>query len=225
MRRFLVGASVLSMAALTACSSSTQPEGDGTASIVLSQGASASASQVAASVAASAGEVALEDVASIDITITGVQAVRTGLDEEDEGSWVDLALSAAAMNPIDLLSLPGGGIEIASGELATGEYANVRIRLSDATISLINDVSVGMQTFAAVDSPHELFIPSGFETGIKVPTASFTVGDADGETVVIEFDPALSVGTVAATGTGLLMTPVLTEQNGDVEAEGEGEGS
>lgn len=202
---------------LTACSSSLGPERDAVTRIVLSQRAvGASTSVIAADVAAAAssGAISLADVASIDVMITGVQAIRRGIDDTEEGGWVDLELSAAAQNPIDLLALPGSGIEIAVGELAAGEYGNVRIRFSDATISLNNDLSVGPKSFAAADSPHPLFIPSGVQTGIKIPTASFVVEDG-GETVVIEFDPAMSVGTIVATGRGLLMTPVLKEGGGE----------
>jgi hypothetical protein len=181
---------------------------------MLGQREAANTSVIAADLVAavSSGAVSLEDVASIEVTISAVQAIRRGGDEAEAGGWVDLALSAAAQNPIDLLSLPGSGIEIAAAELAPGEYGNIRIRFSDATISLNVDLSVGPRTFAAADSPHPLFIPSGAQTGIKIPTAGFVVGDSGGETVMIEFDSALSVQTIAATGAGLLMTPVLTER-------------
>ncbi len=207
------GLASLAAIALSGCSSGMAPDGDGTASVVLSQRA---ASVIGAEVglAANSGAVSLHDVASIDIMITGVQALRRGPDADGEGGWVDLELSAAAQNPIDLLSLPGSGMEIAAADLAAGEYGNVRIHFSDAMISLNNDVSVGQRTFAAADNPHGCKVPSGAQTGVKIPTAGFVVGDAGEETVVIEFDPALSVGTIAATGAGLLMTPVLTERGG-----------
>lgn len=206
--------------ALTACSSSVGPDRDGITRIVLGQRTAASSSVIVADVvaAASSGAVSLDDVVSIVVMITGVQAIRRGVDDTEEGGWVDLELSAAAQNPIDLLSLPGSGIEIAANQLAAGEYGNVRIRFSETTITLNNNVSVGPRSFAAAESPHPLFIPSGAQTGIKIPTANFVV-EGGSETVVIEFDPDLSVGTIAATGRGLLMTPVLTERGGEEAAE------
>lgn len=201
---------------LGACSDGLGPEGTGEARVFLggtSSGAQAAMASVLASVGSSA-EVTLDDVEAIEVEITGLQAVLEGEDEEDEGGWVDLQLSAAAVSGIDLMSLPGGGVEIAAGDLTAGAYGNVRIFFGSATITLRNDVTVGTETFAAADSPHELFIPSGAQTGIKIPTAGFEVAEDATESLVIEFDPALSVQTVAATAAGLLMEPVLAEGDG-----------
>lgn len=195
---------------LGGCSDGLGPEGESDARVFLSSTSSPSQAILASVAAAGAGEVSLDDVAAIEVTISGVQAVLQ--DAENDGGWVALELAAAATNPIDLLSLPGSGILIANGDLAPGTYSNVRIFFESATITLQNDVTLGGEVYAAEDSPYDLFIPSGAETGIKVPTAAFEVLEGAGGDVTIEFDATLSVGTVAVTGAGLLMEPVLREE-------------
>lgn len=201
---------------LAACDGGTGPDGAGDVSVRLSQAAVTGAVR-AAVLDASAGSVSLADVESIEILITGVRALLKG-EDENGGGWVDLELAPAAQNPIDLLALPGSGIEIANGTLAAGSYGNIRILYEEATINLANDVSVGPASFLVADNPHDLTIPSGAQNGIKIPTAGFEVGEGAGETVTIEFDASLSVQNITATGSGkLMMNPVLKERGGSEE--------
>lgn len=194
---------------LGACGDATGPDGDAQMNVLLT-GSGSTAQAFLASVSGSAsgaGDVSLEDVDAIEVEITRLEAILAGENEEDEGAWVELPLSASLTNPVDLLGLPAGGIEIASGEIEAGTYSNLRIFFGDATITLANDVTVGEQTFSTADNPHDLFIPSGEQTGIKIPLFSVTI-EAEADVVVL-FDEDASVNTVAATGTGLLMEPVL----------------
>ncbi len=207
------GTLVMLSLGLAACGGGTGPEGSGDVQVLLSQRVVAN-SVLAAELGASGGAaISLADVESIEITVTGVQALLRGGDE-DGGGWVDLDLTLG-QNPIDLLSLPGSGLEIANGELAVGTYGNIRIFFQDpANISLANNVSVGPSDFLVDGNPHNLRIPSGAQTGIKIPTAGFEVNETTGETLTIVFDAALSVQTVTATGNGvLMMSPVLTESS------------
>ena len=209
------GTLVMLSLGLAACGNGTGPEGSGDVQVLLSQRVVAS-SVLAADVAESGGAaISLADVESIEVTVTGVQALLRG-EDEDGGGWVDLDLAPEALNPIDLLSLPGSGLEIANGNLAVGTYGNVRIFFQDpANISLASDVSVGPSEFLVTDNAHPLVIPSGLQTGIKIPTAGFEVDETvAAETLTIEFDAALSVQPVTATGNGvLMMSPVLTESS------------
>ena len=203
---------------LAACGDGVGPEGSGELNVLLTA-SSPSAQAVLASASAysgTAGEISLADVESIDVEVSGLQAILASESEEDEGAWVDLALSSSASTSIDLLALPSNGLVIASDQVAAGNYSNLRIFFSSATISLANDVTVGTETFAAADNPHELFIPSGEQTGIKIPLFGVEVGAGAEADVAVAFDEQASVQTVAATGTGLLMSPVLGQ-----EAEGQ----
>lgn len=199
---------------LAACGDGVGPEGSGEMNVLLT-GSSSSAQSALVSVSANSstiGEVSLDEVVSIEVEITGLQAILASESEEDEGAWVDLALSSSAATSVDLMALPAGGVMIASDQLAAGSYSNLRIFFSSATITLANDVTVGTETFAAADSPHELFIPSGEETGIKIPLFGVQVNGEAAADVAVAFDEEASVQTVAATGTGLLMSPVLGQE-------------
>ena len=198
---------------LAACGNGTGPEGSGDVQVLLSQRVVANSVR-AAELGASSAAISLTDVESIFVVVTGVQALLRG-EDENGGGWVDLDLAPAAENPIDLLTLPGSGIEIANGTLVVGNYGNIRICYEDpASINLANDVTVGPSDFLVTDNPHDLRIPSGPQTCIKIPTASFVVDEATAETLTIEFDPALSVQTVTATGNGeLMMSPALTQSS------------
>lgn len=181
--------------------------------IVLTRSGSASASLAPAfyaAVASAMPPVTLDKVASIDITLTQVQALPQGEDEEAEtGGWVTLDLTAPAT--VNFLSLPTdaatGGLEIARGDLPAGTYGNLRLLYSAATITFKEPVTVGRVTYPANEAI-QLTIPSG---KIKVPTASFTVTAESGTTIKVVFDAAASVRKIIATGADkIIMPPVLT---------------
>lgn len=187
----------------------------GTTSVQLTSGSSdASASLISFSQhgEAGGGNVSLDMVSSIDVTLVSVEALR--LQEDGEAEWRALEVDDQELNLLDLPE--NGGVEVARGELEAGDYCNVRFFVGDATITFSEDATLGggqdVTTFEA-DEPHDLFIPSAENTGIKVPTARFSVDD-DQETVTIAFEAGESVQTVNVTGAGVLMTPVLTAEEG-----------
>ena len=160
------------------------------------------------------GNVSLDQVSSIDVTLDSVQALKL---EEEGAQWTSIPVEGdEEERSLDLRNLPEDGVEVARGELAAGDYCNVRFFVSDPTITFSEAVTLGggpaAMTFAA-EEPHPLFIPSEQNTGVKVPTASFTV-DEEQENITIGFDAGESVQTVNVTGRGLLMTPVLTPEEG-----------
>lgn len=187
----------------------------GTTSVQLtgsSSGASASLISFSQHGEAGGGNVSLDMVSSIDVTLTSVEALR--LQEDGEAQWTALEVDDQELN---LLDLPEGGVEVARGELEAGDYCNVRFFVGDATVTFSEDATLGggpnpVRTFEAGE-PHDLFIPSAENTGIKVPTARFSV-EGEQETVTVAFEAGESVQTVNVTGAGVLMTPVLTAEEG-----------
>lgn len=203
--------------------------GKGEATVVLSRaGSSASFSEALAGasqdIASAMGNVPLSAVESIDVAVTRVDVLliegadsaaadTTAADSTSEGGksrWYSLDLAEASA--IDLISLATdttGGIALASGELPAGKYGNVRLFFSGATITFKEAVRVGNATYEA-GVAHDLFIPSGSQTGIKIPQARFEVGSGEAETVNVLFDASASVRNIVARGpNGILMTPVL----------------
>lgn len=216
------------VALLAGCGDGTGPAGSGTVQVNMSSGGSASGNvQVAASLSppdARAGVVSTSQVSSVEVTVNRVEVLRVeadtaGADSASAGSggWVTLQVEGDSQT-IDLTELPSGdGVAVASADLDPGEYRNVRLFFSSAAVTFSEDVTFpgggqggqGGQTYEA-GTAHELFVPSGDQTGLKVNTASFTVDGETGATVNVLADTDASIGNIVVTGNGLLMTPVLT---------------
>ncbi len=206
---------------LVACDTGTGP--GRTTAVTLTRSASVAASLAPAAVIAapdgevlSLGQIPLSAVSAINVQITGVRVLPAGQNEEGEGGWISLNLTAPAT--INLLALPtetAQGLQIARGELPVGTYGNVRLFFDpdNATITLNQEVRVGAARTFAPNVAHPLRIPSGQQTGIKVPGLNFQVTETTGGTIVLVFDPAASVQSVQATGVGLQMSPVLKVRN------------
>lgn len=214
-KRLCAGILALGFAAAACDGSATGPEGNGLVTVTMAEGAGSAAATSAASSAfgleAAEGNVPMEEIGSINVTITGVEVLRTGGDAEgSDAGWVSVAVEGGSVT-VDLLALSEDGVALAEGELEPGDYRNVRLFFSDAEIVLEGEVSLGAQTFEP--GTYELFIPSGDQTGIKVPTETFTVAE-EGATVTVLSDTEASVRTVNVTGNGFLMTPVLTAETG-----------
>lgn len=200
-------------AAVTGCDASprTGPEvtGAGQVTIRLSQTSGASGSSFAPGTVVSLGNVALEDVTAITAKLTRVEALKLGNGEDDEAAWVSIPLETAI--DLDFLDLPtseGNALVLPTGELAAGTYHNLRLYVSDATITFANDVTIGLTTWAG-GTAHPLRIPGPSDTRVLVPTASFTVGEEAGATIDVIFDAGTSVRSIVATPLFVLMTPVL----------------
>jgi hypothetical protein len=209
----------LTAAAVGACDSSTGLDGDAQARVFLTaDGVTTTSAQSSFTtdllLQSGMGPIALDAVDSISITLTSVQALRVGADSLAQGGngFVTLDLTGEGGARINLMQLAeaADSLLIAAGEIDAGTYTNVRLHYDAETaqITLNRDVTVGAQTFVA--GVHELRIPSGEQTGIKVQLAGFTVGEGDIADVLLTFDTSTSVGNIILTGSGqAMMTPVL----------------
>lgn len=160
--------------------------------------------------------VTLPDVQSIEVTVSGVRVLPAGAGGQDGG--VSLSVVGGSRT-VQLLSLPasGGGTPLASAEVEPGDYRNVRIFFSGASVTFTDSVTVrgaggtADRAFAG-GTPHEVTIPGGQESGLElVPEESFSVpGERGGQTVRLVADVTASVGTISVTDAGLVMNPVLS---------------
>jgi hypothetical protein len=202
-------------AVLAGCDTAVGPRSEST--ILLSSGSGSSASfSMAAAGALVGGEekvssASVASVGSIVVKITAVQALPAHRDENDSGGWISLPVHAGG--EFDLMKLSETGVELAKGELAAGTYSNVRLMVEDGAITFKAPVTIGSgasaKTYEA-DKAYPLIIPSGPQTGIKVPTAGFVVTESTGDVVTIVFSADASVQAVQALPTGVQMSPVLT---------------
>lgn len=207
---------LLSALALGACSDGTGPDGNSGARVLLSRGA-ASASPLPAAVAAlqsaTGGPLQLSSVQTIELTITEVEAHRRGTDSTDDSGWTRIPLTGS-LTTFNLLGLPSDtttGLLLARGDLAAGQYGDLRLRVGEAFITLTEGVRVGQSTLAA-GQRIALEIPSGvIKTG-----ASFVVPEDSAATVSVIFDADASVRNVTATSSGqVVMNPVLRARSAD----------
>lgn len=212
-----------------ACGTATDPAGQSSASsretvVLLRQESGAGAASraaladVAAGMTTAAGRISLGDVKAIDVTITQVQALPTGANENAEGGWVSLAVvSGGKVNLLALPSQAGSAIQLARGTLPAGEYRNLRLLFTDgATITFARDVTAGGGAAAVTyraNTAYPLDIPGASKSGIKVPLGAFTVPPTGGATIDVTFSGPATVGSVepnvVATPHGVKMTPVL----------------
>jgi hypothetical protein len=171
---------------------------------------------------AAAAVLSVASVDSINVTLTGVDAISSAGGE----SYVSLPLSATATSGrINLLALPtdlGGtttGILLSQGSVPAGTYTGVRLRydVATASITLNQQVTVGQHTFAP--GTYTLDVPSGAQTGIKVPFGTLTLGSDATADVVLTFDAGATIQNVIATGSGKLMISPVLHVRTDVEEE------
>lgn len=200
------------------------------------QSADASASEISASVTQTGirfARISMDAVEAVNVTLDEVEVQRVQSSGGD-GPWVSLNLTSGSDTAgadtvtVDLTDLPTGdsGLTVAVGDLEAGEYRNVRLRFTDAELVTSDTVTLGGggqgkgnggRTFPP--GTYELFIPSGEQTGIKVPTAGFTIDEDTGGTVTLFADAGASIQNIEITGRGFLMTPVLTSASDTAEGD------
>lgn len=217
--------------------------------------ASAGASVLAAAVGeTAAGRVPEDAVDAVRLAIHRVEVHRSGTNgtsstsTDDGAGWTSLEVQTGGEGDsvvVDLVALTSASstasgtstsstVTVAEDQLEAGDYSNVRLFFEWAEIVLNSAVTLGGgqgqgqgqggQTFEA--GAHDLVIPSAEQTGLKVPTAEFTV-DQDGAAVDVLADTDASIQNINVTGRGLMMTPVLTsevDEDGADEGDGEEEG-
>lgn len=169
--------------------------------------------------------VTLPDVQVLNVTVTRVEVRAVGSDED---GWVSVSVLNDSQTA-DLLTLPesGDGIALASSELDPGDYRNVRLFFSDATITFRETTTVRGEQGASDqefdgENPHELTIPGGQEAGLQLATESFAVpaSEEGGNVVRVLVDVTASIGTIAVTpDQGLIMNPALEAETGTTQSD------
>ena len=164
------------------------------------------------------GNVSLDDVAAINVTITAVDVLPAS-----GGPWLSLDLAVAGGVTVDLMALSAAELVIATATLPADDYVDARLFVEDGTLVLSQQVCLGQAAPAgpgclAADEDHLLFIPSADQTGIKTD-AHFTIAAGDGTDVPLVFEPEATVRNIAwAPGLGeIIVEPVIRVADGTEE--------
>lgn len=220
----VVLASVLASVAGVACEGSprtgiTDPAADVAAvRVTLARaGASTAAQAVAGWFASSAGLVGRIDLTTVDslpVTLDRIEFLPAVQDEgdgengQDTLSWMALDVEDIR---IDLLALPMAdedGVVLVTGDLPVGDYARVRLFVTDPMLWLNAPLQVGGAYTYDAGVGHPVTIPSGTQTGIKTDQG-FSVADGGGD-VLLVFDENATLANVHGTGNGkVMLAPVL----------------
>lgn len=186
---------------------------------------------IASAPEATAGRVDRALVRSLEITVNGIEVLPYCEDAGEhlgdgqcEDLWETLDLGDETFD-LDLLALPSedeDAISLGVGTVPVGEYHKIRLFVSRAEVTFLEDISVGQSTFLAFDAAdeyivdsaatwivHPVEIPSAQSTGIKADIDLVVEDGADGE-VGLLFDAEATFRNVIATGSGRVkMPPVL----------------
>lgn len=138
---------------------------------------------------------------NVFVTIRKIRVHKSSSANDSDGGWVDITPQGAPLK-VDLLTLQNGvttGLGVSP--LSAGHYTQVRLYLEKNTGAKLNNyVVVGGVS-------HAIFVPSGFQTGIKI-IHEFDVTDGVTEDLVLDFDPCRSI---VRSGNGTYhLKPVIT---------------
>ena len=166
---------------VSGCSSGGSAEGTGTVRMYLTDAAAA-------------------DIQEVHVHITSIQVMSC-----DEGA-VEVLGDADIPDDIELVSLAGDPYDLGMGAILAGEYCQVRLILSDEEGA--NWVLLAPEPGQTEGERHDVKIPSAYQSGIKLITGPFEVGDTEGVTLLLDFDAAASVHQAGGSGQWM-MRPVI----------------
>ncbi|MEX0928106.1 MAG: DUF4382 domain-containing protein [Balneolales bacterium] len=135
------------------------------------------------------------DYDEVNVFVESVQVNRT----ESDGGWQTIN---EPNQSFDLLKLTNGAYEvIGDAELETGTYPQIRLILSRENNTIVKD---GIE--------HDLFIPSGAETGIKLQINA-EIQDDITYVLLLDFDAGRSVVKAGEAPINYLLQPVIRATN------------
>jgi hypothetical protein len=146
---------------------------------------------------------------AVYVTISEVKVHRSETADDDEGGWITVATPEETYN---LLELVNGVIQqLGVTELESGTYTQMRLYLglldSDADSEEVNMLGdphpFPNYVIDKDDEVHELKVPSGYQTGIKL-THEFEIVTGLTVDLVLDFDASASVIKAGKSGQTLL---------------------
>lgn len=146
---------------------------------------------------------------AVYVTIAEIQVHQNGSAGNNDGGWITVANPEKTYNLLELVN--GVREELGIATLETGHYSQMRLILGTQADDGINILSQA-HPFAnyLIDSEnevHELKVPSGFQTGIKI-VKGFEINANQTTELLLDFDANKSV-VIAGKSGKYLLKPVI----------------
>ena len=148
---------------------------------------------------------ATEDYQAVYVTIKQVR-VHKGGSEDNDASWETVASPNATYNLLELVN--GVREELGLATLESGSYSQMRLILGQVPDSGINILSEAHPfpnyvIEKGTNAVHELKVPSGYQTGIKI-VKGFSINTNQTTELILDFDASRSVVKAGSSGKWLL---------------------
>jgi len=144
-----------------------------------------------------------EDYNAVYVTIKEIRVHMGG--SEDDQNWELVASPDKTYNLLDLTN--GVREELGIADLKTGDYTQMRLLLATQPDLGINILSqehpYANYVITSSNDVHELKVPSGFQTGIKI-VKGFTINRNTTTELIVDFDATRSVVKAGNSGKWLL---------------------
>lgn len=150
-----------------------------------------------------------DEYQAVYVTVARVD-VHLGGDEDEDGSWQTVAEPNQTYNLLELVN--GVRAELGQASLAAGHYTQLRLIIGstpDAGLNLFSQAHPFANYVIDLDDneSHELKVPSGPQTGLKVVNG-FDVNENQTTELILDFDAMRSVVKAGASGQYLLKPTV-----------------
>jgi len=148
--------------------------------------------------------VSLTDASTTDYRAIYITVAEVAV-HKDGGDWAVVSTPNKTYNLLDLVN--GVREELGLATLTTGHYTQLRLILADNPDSSLNILSqqhpYGNYFIDENDQSHELKVPSGFQSGIKI-VRGFDINENQTTELILDFDATKSIVEPGRNGKWLL---------------------